>query len=35
MKGNQLAALSLLGAVGRSTEPSSYFEGATVQLKEK
>lgn len=35
MKGYQLAALVLLGAVGRSTEPPSYTEGATVQLKGK
>ena len=35
MKGYQLAALSLLGAVGWGTETPSYNEGATVQLKEK
>lgn len=35
MKGYQLAALVLLGAVGRGTETLFYTEGATVQLKEK
>ena len=35
MKGYQLAALVLLGAVGRGTESPFYFEGATVQPKEK
>ena len=35
MKGYQLAALVLLGAVGWGTEFPSYTEDATVQLKRK
>lgn len=35
MKGYQLAALVLLGAVGRGTETLFYTDGVTVQLKGK